>query len=57
MGMRKPVIRQDVTSPEEEASQADYEAWLAEEIAAGCAELEAGEGIPAEQVWQELGLE
>jgi predicted transcriptional regulator len=55
--MRKPVTRKDVPPPKEEPSQADYEAWLAEEIAAGCAELEAGKGIPAEQVWQELGLE
>ena len=28
-----------------------------EELAAGCAELDAGEGIPGEQVWHELGLE
>ena len=56
-GMRKLVTRQDASPPEEEPSRADYEAWLAEEIAAGCAELDAGEGILAEQVWPALGLE
>lgn len=34
-----------------------YDDWLAAEIAAGCAELDAGEGIAAEQVWKDLGLE
>jgi hypothetical protein len=34
-----------------------YEAWLAEEIAAGIAELDAGKGIPAADVWKSLGLE
>jgi predicted transcriptional regulator len=43
--------------PPEAEDLVDYENWLAEEIAAGCAELNAGEGIPAEQVWQTLGLE
>jgi hypothetical protein len=37
--------------------EAGYDAWLAAEIEAGCAELDAGQGIPAEQVWKELGLE
>ena len=55
--MRKPLTQQSVAPPEEEPAQADYEPWLAEEIAAGCAELDAGKGIPAEQVCQELGLE
>ena len=55
--MRKHVIRQDVMPPEEEPPLTDYEASLADEIVAGCAELDAGKGIPAEQVWQELGLE
>jgi predicted transcriptional regulator len=54
--MRTPVPRQDVPPPEA-GDLVDYETWLAEEIAAGCAELNAGEGIPAEQVWQALGLE
>ncbi|TPE48203.1 hypothetical protein [Amaricoccus solimangrovi] len=34
-----------------------YDEWLAAEIEAGRAELDAGQGIPAEQVWKELGLE
>jgi hypothetical protein len=34
-----------------------YAEWLAEEIAAGCAELDTGQGIPAAQVWKKLGLE
>lgn len=39
------------------AAPAEYDAWQAGEIEAGCAELDAGEGIPAEQVWKDLGLE
>ena len=37
------------------------EGWTREEvdaeIARGLAELERGEGIPAEEVWRELGME
>ena len=51
VGMRKPA------SPETDRSEVAYGEWLAEEIQAGCAELEAGESVPAEKVWQELGLE
>lgn len=34
-----------------------YAEWLADEIEAGIAELDAGKGIPAVQVWKSLGLE
>ncbi|MEO1191895.1 MAG: hypothetical protein AAFY02_09070 [Pseudomonadota bacterium] len=34
-----------------------YDEWLASELDAGCKELDAGQGIPAEQVWKDLGLE
>ncbi|WP_333815747.1 hypothetical protein [Tabrizicola sp.] len=34
-----------------------YDEWLAAEIAAGLAELDAGKGIPAAEVWRSLGLE
>lgn len=37
-------------------SEAGYDKWLATEIEAGCGELDAGQGIPAKQVWKELGL-
>ena len=37
--------------------EAGYDAWLAAEIEAGCAELDAGQAIPAKQVWKKLGLE
>lgn len=37
--------------------ESGYEDWLAAEIEAGCAELDAGKGIPAAEVWKELGLE
>ena len=37
--------------------EAGYDEWLAAEIEAGCAELDAGQAIPAEQVWKRLGLE
>ncbi|RWR05088.1 hypothetical protein D2T32_17735 [Sinirhodobacter populi] len=35
----------------------DYDEWLAAELNAGLAELDAGKGIPAKEVWQSLGLE
>jgi len=41
----------------EEKPEAGYSEWLAEEIEAGIAELDAGKGIPATEVWQALGLE
>jgi hypothetical protein len=34
-----------------------YSEWLAADIAAGAAELDAGKGIPADEVWRSLGLE
>lgn len=37
--------------------EAGYDAWLATEIEAGCAELNAGQAIPAQKVWKKLGLE
>ncbi|ULB12150.1 hypothetical protein ORIO_20310 (plasmid) [Cereibacter azotoformans] len=46
----KPGLPEDQPEP-------GYEEWLAAEIAAGIAELDAGKGIPAEEVWKELGLE
>lgn len=42
------------TDPQREPG---YDAWLATEIETACAELDASKGIPAEQVWKELGLE
>ena len=57
IGMRKPATRKEPQPPEADRSEVAYEEWLAEEIQAGCAELDAGASIPAEEVWQELGLE
>lgn len=37
--------------------ESGYAEWLAEEIEAGVAELDAGKGIPAADVWRSLGLE
>ncbi|HUF57426.1 MAG TPA: hypothetical protein VMM55_12785 [Thermohalobaculum sp.] len=37
--------------------QDGYEHWLADEIEAGLAELDRGEGLPAEKAWKALGLE
>ena len=37
--------------------ESGYDEWLAAEIEAGKAELDAGQGIPAERVWKDLGLE
>jgi hypothetical protein len=55
-GMQKPAARHETPSPLTDRPDS-YEEWLAAEIEAGCAELDAGESLPAERVWQELGLE
>lgn len=41
----------------EDRPEAGYDEWLAAEIAAGIAELDAGQAIPAADVWRSLGLE
>lgn len=41
----------------EDKPEPGYAAWLAEEINEGIAELDAGKGLPAAEVWQDLGLE
>lgn len=41
----------------EDKPESGYAAWLAEEINEGIAELDAGKGLPAAEVWQDLGLE
>jgi hypothetical protein len=47
------------TRPSQPGDQPEpgYAEWLAEEIEAGIAELDAGRGIPVEEVWKSLGLE
>jgi len=35
----------------------EYEAFVKRSIATGLAQVEAGQGIPAETVWEELGIE
>lgn len=37
--------------------EAGYEEWLAAELNAGLAELDAGKGIAADEVWKSLGFE
>lgn len=41
----------------QDQTEAGYDKWLVAEIAAGVAELDAGKGIPASEVWRDLGLE
>lgn len=41
----------------DERPELGYDEWLAADIAAGIAELDAGKGIPADEVWRSLGLE
>lgn len=38
-------------------SEPGYDEWLTAELEAGIAELDAGQGIPAETVWKSLGIE
>ena len=37
--------------------EAGYDAHVQKSIAQGRAQLDAGQGIPAAQVWEELGIE
>lgn len=37
--------------------EAGYDHWLAEEMESGLAELDRGEGVPAEKAWKTLRLE
>ena len=37
--------------------EAGYDEWLAADIAAVLAELDAGNGIPADDIWRSLVLE
>lgn len=46
-----------ITPGDEAPPEPGHDEWLAEEIAAGIAELDAGKAIPAEEVWRSLGLE
>lgn len=46
----KPTKPQEPTEP-------GYDEWLATEITEGLAELDAGKGIPAGDIWRDLGLE
>lgn len=41
----------------DEQSEPGYDEWLAADIAVGAAELDAGKGRPADEVWRSLGLE
>ena len=41
----------------EDRPEPGYDEWLAAEIEAGIAELDAGQGVPAADVWRSLGLE
>lgn len=50
MSQAKP----DPTGPSAEMS---YDEWLAQEIKAGRADIEAGRVTPADEVWKQLGLE
>lgn len=47
------------TSPlsEQEAPEPGNDQWLSQEIEAGCAELDAGLGIAADEIWKLLGME
>lgn len=49
--------RRTEPSPSDSRPEADYDEWLAAEIDAGCAELDAGMGIPAQKAWKDVGLE
>ena len=41
----------------EDRPEPGYDEWLAAEIEAGIAGLDAGQGVPAADVWRSLGLE
>lgn len=46
----------DPAKPMAEDKEQSYSEWLAADIAAGIAELDAGEGVPLDEVMREFGL-
>jgi hypothetical protein len=59
--MKLETIKKDsaawVTNDLAATPEAGHDAHVREAIAQGKAQLDAGQGIPAEQVWEELGIE
>lgn len=59
MRIDKPADITRWTTPDgpEVQPEPGYDEWLEAEIAEGIAQLDAGKGIPAAEVWKSLGLE
>lgn len=59
MGIEKPADIESSLRPTrpDDLPEPGYEEWLAEEIAAGIAELDAGQSVTLDAVMRELGLE
>ena len=59
MGVEKPADIESCLRPSQpdDLPEPGYEEWLAEEIAAGIAELDAGQSKTLDAVMTELGLE
>ena len=45
---------QNIKDKPKKIEKAKYDKWLEDEIAAGLSELKAGQGIPADKVWESL---
>ena len=53
---KQPTI-EELTTEQKQSVDQDYIDAVNQGVAEGLAEIEAGQGVPAEQVWRELGLE
>ena len=53
---KQPTI-EELTTEQKQSVEQDYIDAVNQGVAEGLAEIEAGQGVPAEQVWRDLGLE
>ena len=53
---KQPAI-EELTTEQKQSVEQDYIDAVNQGVAEGLAEIEAGQGVPAEQVWRDLGLE
>ena len=53
----KPPTLEELTTEQKHSTDPEYLDAVNEAVAEGVQQIEAGEGIPAEKVWEELNLE
>lgn len=53
----KPPTLEELTTEQKQSTDPDYIAAVNASIEEGLSEIEAGKGIPADKVWDELNVE